>query len=121
MTGDRNNLLSGIQAAGGIKALKKVDRTKVRDRSTPMVPGAEDSGPAGSGMPPAANAGGGGGMQDALAAALAKRKKKIVDSGELFGKVMSGRMFANLEQMMRRIRMTTIGRCVYMSEGMRCS
>lgn len=79
-------MLSGIQAAGGIKALKKVDRTKVRDRSTPMVPGAEaDTGPAGSGMPPAS--GGGGGMQDALAAALAKRKKKIVDSGELLAMI----------------------------------
>ena len=90
--------------------MKKVDRTKVRDRSTPMVPGAEtDTGPAGSGMPPAG--GGGGGMQDALAAALAKRKKKIVDSGkfETMWSETHGRVKTNLCQMMRRIRMMMIG------------
>lgn len=82
-------MLAGIQSAGGIKALKKVDRTKVRDRSAAMVPGAETaSGPSGGGGGSGAPGGGGGGMQDALAAALAKRKKKIVDSGKCDGLMM---------------------------------
>lgn len=100
--------MAGIQSAGGIKALKKVDRTKVRDRSAAMVPGAEtDSGSAPAGGAPS---GGGGGMQDALAAALAKRKKKIVDSGKWRLLTRKKRMKANFEQMMRRIRMMMIGR-----------
>lgn len=74
-------MLAGIQSAGGIKALKKVDRTKVRDRSAAMVPGTENESGGGAAAS-APSGGGGGGMQDALAAALAKRKKKIVDSGK---------------------------------------
>ena len=49
--------------------------------------GGGDTGPHGSGLPPAGvapGAGGGGGMADALAAALQKRKEKVSRSGELF-------------------------------------
>jgi Wiskott-Aldrich syndrome protein len=48
-----------------------------------MVPGSSDTGPAGSGLPPAgASGGGGGGLGDALAAALAHRKQKVSASGK---------------------------------------
>lgn len=72
-------MLGDIQKAGGIGALKKVDRTQIRDRSAAQV-GGGDSGSAG---PPAGAvpAGGGGGMADALAAALKKRKDKVGKSG----------------------------------------
>jgi len=74
--------LAGIQKAGGIGALKKVDRSLVRDRSGAMVPGGADTGPAGSGLPPAGANGGGGGLADALAAALNKRKQKVSTSDD---------------------------------------
>ena len=75
-------MLGDIQKAGGIAALKKVDRSKIRDRSGATVGGSGDTGPHGSGLPPAGMAsGGGGGMADALAAALQKRKQKVGDSG----------------------------------------
>lgn len=78
-------MLDGIQKAGGINSLKKVDRTQIRDRSSAQVGGSGDTGPHGSGLPPAGiapGAGGGGGMADALAAALQKRKEKVSRSGE---------------------------------------
>ena len=79
-------MLGDIQKAGGIAALKKVDRSQIRDRSGASVGGSgggSDTGPHGSGLPPAGIApGGGGGMADALAAALQKRKAKVRDSGE---------------------------------------
>lgn len=83
----RSAVLDGIQKAGGIGSLKKVDRTQIRDRSSAQVGGAAaaDTGPHGSGLPPAGvapGAGGGGGMADALAAALQKRKEKVSRSGE---------------------------------------
>lgn len=79
-SGDRANLLAGIQKAGGISSLKKVDKSQVRDRSAAMVPGgANETGPANSGATPS---GGGGGLADALASALEKRKKKVSASGE---------------------------------------
>ncbi|RDL36524.1 uncharacterized protein BP5553_05876 [Venustampulla echinocandica] len=82
-TGDRSDLLAGIQKAGGIGALKKVPKDQVRDRSAVMTPGATDTGPAGSGLPPAgATGGGGGGLADALAAALNKRKQKVSASDD---------------------------------------
>ena len=62
--------------------MKKVDPSKVRDRSAALVPGSNDTGPAGSGLPPAGASGGGGGLSDALAAALAQRKQKVSASGE---------------------------------------
>nr|CDN29856.1 Putative WASP-like protein las17p [Podospora anserina]CDP24328.1 Putative WASP-like protein las17p [Podospora anserina S mat+] len=83
----RGALLDGIRGAGGIKALKKVDRSQIRDRSGAQVPG-NDTGPHGSGLPPAgvgaAAAGGaaGGGMADALALALEKRKNKVSKSDD---------------------------------------
>lgn len=80
--GDRSDLLAGIQKAGGINALKKVDRTKIRDRSAAAVPGAVDTGPAGSGLPPAGAAPADGGLAGALAAALNQRKKKVSASGK---------------------------------------
>lgn len=82
-SGDRANLLAGIQKAGGIGALKKVDRSQVRDRSAAIVPGGADTGPAGSGLPPAGASGGAdGGLAGALAAALNKRKQKVSASGK---------------------------------------
>ncbi|KAA8569078.1 hypothetical protein EYC84_000748 [Monilinia fructicola] len=81
-TGDRADLMANIQKAGGIGALRKVDRSQIRDRSAAAVPGA-DTGPAGSGLPPAgASSGGGGGLADALAAALNKRKQKVSASDD---------------------------------------
>ena len=76
-------MLDGIQKAGGISSLKKVDRSQIRDRSEAAVGGGGDTGPHGSGLPPAgiAPSGGGGGMADALAAALQKRKQKVSHSG----------------------------------------
>ena len=80
-------MLGDIQKAGGIGALRKVDRSQIRDRSAATVGGSgggSDTGPHGSGLPPAgvAPGGGGGGMADALAAALQKRKAKVRDSGK---------------------------------------
>ncbi|KAJ4379471.1 hypothetical protein N0V85_008870 [Neurospora sp. IMI 360204] len=82
--GTRGAVLDGIKSAGGIRALKKVDRSMVRDRSAAAVPGGgSDTGPAGSGLPPAGvAAGGGGGMADALALALQKRKEKVSRSDD---------------------------------------
>ncbi|KAG0651443.1 Proline-rich LAS17 [Hyphodiscus hymeniophilus] len=81
-TGGRANLLADISKAGGIGALKKVDRTQVRDRSAAIVPGgASDTGPAGSGLPPT-GAGADGGLAGALAAALNKRKQKVSASDD---------------------------------------
>ncbi|KAK2075192.1 hypothetical protein P8C59_009339 [Phyllachora maydis] len=81
----RSAMLDSIQKAGGIGALKKVDRSLIRDRST--VSNAGDTGPHGSGLPPAGvvaggAAGAGGGMADALAQALENRKKKISGSDD---------------------------------------
>lgn len=79
-------MLGDIQKAGGIAALKKVDRTHIKDRSAAQIGGASGSsaagGLAGAGAGAVA-AGGGGGMADALAAALKKRKDKVSKSGEL--------------------------------------
>ncbi len=50
-----------------------------------MVPGSTDTGPHGSGLPPAgvsSPTGGGGGLADALAVALNKRKQKVSASGK---------------------------------------
>ncbi|KAK9779070.1 hypothetical protein SCAR479_03937 [Seiridium cardinale] len=79
----RSAVLDGIQKAGGIGALKKVDRSQIRDRSA-ALPGGGDTGPHGSGLPPAgvAPAGGAPNMADALAAALQKRKQKVGDSDD---------------------------------------
>ncbi|KAH6646995.1 hypothetical protein BKA67DRAFT_663353 [Truncatella angustata] len=77
----RSAVLGDIQKAGGLKALKKVDRTQIRDRSA-ALPGS-DSGPAGSGLPPTGVAPSGApNMADALAAALQKRKQKVGDSDD---------------------------------------
>ncbi|WYZ39273.1 hypothetical protein EsH8_III_001187 [Colletotrichum jinshuiense] len=79
----RSAVLGDIQKAGGIKALKKVDRTQIRDRSSASVGGSSDTGPHGSGLPPSGVApGGGGDMANALAAALQKRKEKVSRNDE---------------------------------------
>ncbi|KAK7969373.1 hypothetical protein PG988_008446 [Apiospora saccharicola] len=78
----RSAVLGDIQKAGGIAALKKVDRSQIRDRSGATVGGSSDTGPHGSGLPPAGASSGGGGMADALAAALQKRKQKVGDSDD---------------------------------------
>ena len=95
-TGDRANLLAGIQQAGGIGALKKVDKSEIRDRSSALVPGGADTGPAGSGLPPAGATGGGGGLADALAAALNKRKQKVSASGKSIPDLAPGIMLIGL-------------------------
>ncbi|KAI8632953.1 hypothetical protein F5Y19DRAFT_334879 [Xylariaceae sp. FL1651] len=80
----RSAMLEGIQKAGGINALKKVDRSQIRDRSAATV-GGSDTGPHGSGLPPAGVAPGGGAegtMADALAKALQVRKSKVRDSDD---------------------------------------
>lgn len=78
-------MLGDIQKAGGIGALKKVDRSQIRDRSSAQVGGGGgDTGPHGSGLPPAGVApGGGNDMASALAAALSARNKKVAHSGKL--------------------------------------
>lgn len=114
--GTRAAVLDGIKGAGGIRALKKVDRSLVRDRSAATVPGSSDTGPAGSGLPPAGVApGGGGGMADALALALQKRKEKVSKSGKfsLFRDMLvsyDGMVLTNIEQMMKKMVMIGI-RC----------
>ncbi|PHH70228.1 hypothetical protein CDD82_7252 [Ophiocordyceps australis] len=77
----RSAMLGDIQKAGGIGALKKVDRTQIRDRSAAVVGGTSDAGQAGSAQP-SSNAPQGGGMADALAAALQKRKEKVSKSDD---------------------------------------
>jgi hypothetical protein len=76
-------MLADIQNAGGIGALKKVDRSQIRDRSQAQVGGGGDSGsaapPPGAPTPP----GGAPNMADALAAALQRRKGKVSKSGKL--------------------------------------
>ena len=53
------------------------------DRSAAMGPGGTDTGPAGSGLPPAGVTGGAdGGLAGALAAALQSRKSKVSGSGK---------------------------------------
>jgi hypothetical protein len=101
--------LAGIQKAGGIGALKKVPKDQVRDRSGALVPGGADTGPAGSGLPPAGAqaGGGGGGLADALAAALNKRKQKVSASGKLFQDIP---IVVVLTQMQTTRGMTMIGR-----------
>ncbi|EAQ89885.1 hypothetical protein CHGG_06504 [Chaetomium globosum CBS 148.51] len=82
----RSAVLDGIRGAGGIASLKKVDRSQIRDRSGVNIGGGAggDTGPHGSGLPPAgvAAGAGGGGMADALAAALQKRKEKVSRSDD---------------------------------------
>lgn len=74
-------MLGDIQKAGGIGALKKVDRSQIRDRSAAQVGDSAGGGGPPAGAAPAAG-GGGGGMADALAAALQKRKEKVSRSGK---------------------------------------
>ncbi|RKF54213.1 putative wh1 domain-containing protein [Erysiphe neolycopersici] len=77
--GDRSNLLAGIQKAGGIGGLKKVDPSKIRDRSQAIVPGSSENKISGN---EGVVSGADGGLAGALAAALNKRKKKVSTSGE---------------------------------------
>ncbi|PKS09454.1 hypothetical protein jhhlp_004070 [Lomentospora prolificans] len=81
----RAGLLDSIHKAGGVSGLKKVDRSQIRDRSGAAVgSGGGDTGPHGSGLPPAgvAPSGANGSMADALAAALQKRKEKVSKSDD---------------------------------------
>ncbi|EQK98996.1 Actin-binding WH2 [Ophiocordyceps sinensis CO18] len=75
----RSAMLGDIQKAGGICALKKIDKGQIRDRSAAHVGGAGDVGVPSAGAAPG---GGGGGMADALAAALQKRKEKVSKSDD---------------------------------------
>ncbi|KAI4604208.1 hypothetical protein KJ359_000339 [Pestalotiopsis sp. 9143b] len=78
----RSAMLAGIQKAGGVGGLKKVDRSQINDRSA-ALPSGSDTGPHGSGLPPAGvTPGGAPNMADALAAALQKRKQKVGDSDD---------------------------------------
>ncbi|PTB80271.1 hypothetical protein M440DRAFT_1388593 [Trichoderma longibrachiatum ATCC 18648] len=74
--GGRMSLLGDIQKAGGIGALKKVDRSKINDRSAAAVGGSSGSSAAAPSLPA------GGGMANALAAALQKRKDKVSKSDD---------------------------------------
>lgn len=74
-------MLAGIQKAGGIGALKKVDPSLVRDRSAALVPGGADASSPGPASPSSGAPGGGGSVMDSLAAALAQRKQKVSTSG----------------------------------------
>ncbi|KAI1050320.1 hypothetical protein LB506_001680 [Fusarium annulatum] len=78
----RSAMLEGIQRAGGINSLKKVDRSQIRDRSGVQVGSGGDSGGANAAPAAAGAPGGGGGMADALAAALQKRKEKVSKSDD---------------------------------------
>lgn len=102
-------MLEGIQKAGGIGALKKVDRSQIRDRSSAQVGGSSDTGPHGSGLPPAGIApSGGNDMASALAAALKNRNKKVSHSGKLTSshpQVALGLFFATIP---RRIILTSL-------------
>ncbi|OAA62495.1 actin associated protein [Niveomyces insectorum RCEF 264] len=78
-------VLQDIQSAGGIRALRKVDRSQIRDRSAALVDRSSDTGPHGSGLPPAGvGAGGSGSVVDSMALALAlqKRKGKVSQSDD---------------------------------------
>ncbi|RBR09186.1 uncharacterized protein FIESC28_09998 [Fusarium coffeatum] len=77
----RSAVLAGIQQAGGIGALKKVDRSQIRDRSGAQVGGSDVGGNSATASAVSAS-GGGGGMADALAAALQKRKEKVSKSDD---------------------------------------
>jgi len=83
-SGAREGVLASIKQAGGVGALKKVDRNQIRDRSAAMVPGGSDTGPHGSGLPPtgATLGGSGGDLADALQVALNKRKQKVSASDD---------------------------------------
>ncbi|KAL6896312.1 hypothetical protein GGI43DRAFT_112298 [Trichoderma evansii] len=76
--GGRASLLGDIRGAGGIGGLKKVDRSKINDRS-----GASVGGSSGSGAGAAASPAGPGGVPNALAAALQKIKDKASKSGKI--------------------------------------
>ncbi|OTB11007.1 hypothetical protein K445DRAFT_69197 [Daldinia sp. EC12] len=98
----------------GIASLKKVDRSQIRDRSAAAVGGGSDTGPHGSGLPPAgiAPGGAGGGMADALAAALQKRKERVRDSGKfLFFSTQIHVSVLTSPKMMRRVMMS--GRALF--------
>ncbi|KAI1436426.1 hypothetical protein GGR50DRAFT_234520 [Xylaria sp. CBS 124048] len=92
-THGRSAMLEGIQKAGGIGALKKVDRSQIRDRSAATLGGVSgsDTGPAGSGLPPSSvvSMGGEGSMADALAKALQVRKSKMTRRATTNGRVWS--------------------------------
>ncbi|KAF4124585.1 Wiskott-Aldrich syndrome protein [Geosmithia morbida] len=74
----RAAMLGDIQKAGGIGALKKVDRSQIRDRSGAQVGDTASSAAPAGGAPGAPQ----GGMADALAAALQKRKEKVSRSDD---------------------------------------
>ncbi|RKF78342.1 putative wh1 domain-containing protein [Golovinomyces cichoracearum] len=76
---NRSDLLAGIQKAGGIGALKKVDRSQIRDRSQANICGSSEIKSSGDEV---SSGGANGGLAGALAAALNKRKKKVSVSGE---------------------------------------
>ncbi|RKF55303.1 putative wh1 domain-containing protein [Golovinomyces cichoracearum] len=77
--GNRSDLLAGIQKAGGIGALKKVDRSQIRDRSQANICGSSEIKSSGDEVP---SGGANGGLAGALAAALNKRKKKVSASDD---------------------------------------
>ncbi|RGP62678.1 wiskott-aldrich syndrome, partial [Fusarium longipes] len=82
----RSAMLAGIQQAGGIHSLKKVDRSQIRDRSGAQIGGSDVGGNSATASAVSAS-GGGGGMADALAAALQKRKEKMMKVTTTIGEV----------------------------------
>lgn len=86
-TGDpgRDALLASIRGAGGIGALKKVDKSQLDKPSVLLqeVRGEEPKTPAAPGPPGGAPGGGApASLADALAAALSQRKNKVSNSDD---------------------------------------
>ena len=108
-------MLADIQNAGGIGALKKVDRSQIRDRSQAQVGGGGEGGSAAPPPPPGAP-GGAPNMADALAAALQKRKEKVSRSGKLWSQGIHAKnaLDTDISQMTKTT--TTIGKSSRMTE-----
>ena len=79
--GGRDALLASIRGAGGLRSLKKVDKSQL-EKPSPLLMEAK-------GQAPPPSAGGAGGppgqpanLADALSAALSKRKNKVAQSDD---------------------------------------
>lgn len=85
-TGDsgRDALLASIRGAGGIGALRKVDKSQL-DKPSVLLQEAHGQPAQPTSSAPASGGGGGapgGSLADALAAALNKRKNKVAADGD---------------------------------------
>lgn len=78
MDGGRDALLASIRNAGGVKALKKSDKSALEKPSV-ILQEARGETPS---TPASAGAGGGGSLADVLAQALNERKNKVAQSDD---------------------------------------